>query len=133
MGTPLPFLGKAIVGCSFTSKEKGRKRRHDNKLYLNVVYLLELYGAKIICPLEKNLMITGADEIQMLINKRGRCLSYQVTQNQEERKLSFEVAKLPPYVERLLLVKRKYRATALCVVSCINSYYEYKRTRITDG
>lgn len=46
LGTSLPFLSKAVVGCSFTSKEKGAKGRHDNKLYLNVVYLRKLSGAK---------------------------------------------------------------------------------------
>lgn len=46
LGTSLPFLSKAVVGCSFTSKEKGAKGRHDNKLYLNVVYLWKLSGAK---------------------------------------------------------------------------------------
>ena len=105
MGTPLPFLGKAIVGCSFTSKKKGGKGRHDNKLYLYVAYLWKLSGAKESLGVQ-TVMIMVADEIQML-NKREKCQSHHVTQDQKEGKLSFKVAELPPYMERLLLVKKK--------------------------
>lgn len=82
MGTPLPFLGKAIVGCSFTSKEKGRKGRHDNNLYLNGGYSWKLSGAKESLGVQ-TVTVVVADEIWM-VSKRGKCQSHHVTQKKKE-------------------------------------------------
>lgn len=63
-------------------------------------------------------MITAADEIQML-NKGEKCLARHVTQHQKEGRLSFKVAEFQPYMERLLLVKKKQKTAALRAVSCV--------------
>lgn len=61
--------------------------------------------------------ITVADEIRML-NKREKCLSRHVTQHQKEGRLSFKVAELQPYMERLLLVRKNQKTAALRAVPC---------------
>lgn len=71
LGAPLPFLGKAIVGCSFTSKEKGGKERHDSKLCLNAAYLWKLSGSKESFGVQP-VMVMATREIWM-IKHRGKC------------------------------------------------------------
>lgn len=93
MGTPLPFLGKAIVGCSFTSKEKAGKERHDSKLHLNAVYLWKLSGSKESFGVQ-TVMITVTSEIRMINEMKNASVC-------------FKGGELPPCMGRLLLVKEK--------------------------
>jgi len=77
-------------------------------------------------------MITVADEIWML-NKREERQPHHVTQNQKEGELSFKVAELSPYMERLLLVRKKERCSLVCSLMSIDSYSGCKRTGIAGG